>query len=50
VGSTAGRILGIVSAAGFEALFEEVSAPPAPPDVAAVVTIAARYNVEIHPG
>jgi quercetin dioxygenase-like cupin family protein len=50
VGSTTGAILAIVSPAGFEGFFEEVSALPAPTDRSAVAAIATKYELDIHPG
>ncbi len=50
VGSTAGTILGVVSPAGFEGFFKEVSALPPPPDIDAVMAIAAKYKLEVHLG
>ena len=49
VSSAPGTILGVVSPAGFEGFFEEVSALPAPPNIDAVMAIAGKYRLEVHP-
>lgn len=50
VGPAAGRVLGVVSPAGFEGFWKEVSALPSPTDMNAVMEIAAKYRLEVHPG
>lgn len=41
-------LLGIVSPAGFEGFWEEISRIPPPPDMDKVLAIAAKYKLEIH--
>lgn len=41
-------VLGIVSPAGFEGFWEEVSALPVRPDVETVMAVAARFQLEVH--
>ena len=41
-------VLGIVSPAGFEGFWEQVSALPVPPDVETVMAVAARFQLEVH--
>ncbi|MGH7929143.1 MAG: quercetin 2,3-dioxygenase [Candidatus Binatia bacterium] len=40
--------LGIVSPAGFEGFFEEVSQLPPPPDIDKIMAIAKKYELKIH--
>jgi quercetin dioxygenase-like cupin family protein len=48
VSSSSGTILAVVSPAGFEGFFEEVSALRAPAAVEKIMGIAAKYGLEIH--
>jgi hypothetical protein len=41
-------VLGVVSPAGFEGFWEEVSRLPPPPDMNKVMAIAEKYRLEIH--
>jgi hypothetical protein len=41
-------VLGIVSPAGFEGFWEEVSQLPPPPDIDKIMAIAKMYGLEIH--
>jgi quercetin dioxygenase-like cupin family protein len=41
-------VLGIVSPAGFEGFWEEVSQLPSPPDIDKIMAIAKTYGLEIH--
>jgi mannose-6-phosphate isomerase-like protein (cupin superfamily) len=41
-------ILGIVSPAGFEGFWEEISQLPPPPDIDQIMAIAKKYRLEIH--
>lgn len=41
-------VLGIVSPAGFEGFWEEVSRLPPPTDVVHIMAIARKYELEIH--
>jgi hypothetical protein len=41
-------VLGIVSPAGFEGFWEEVSQLPLPPDIGKITAIAKKYELEIH--
>jgi quercetin dioxygenase-like cupin family protein len=48
VGTTPGRILGLMTPAGFERLFEELATlPPGPPDPAKFRQILAKYDQEV---
>jgi hypothetical protein len=38
----------MVSPAGFEGFFEEVSQLPPPPNLERIMAIAAKYRLEIH--
>jgi quercetin dioxygenase-like cupin family protein len=42
------RVLGIVSPAGFEGFWEEVSRLPPPPALEKILAIAKQYELEIH--
>jgi quercetin dioxygenase-like cupin family protein len=42
-------VLGIVSPAGFEGFWEEVSQLPPPPTLEKILEVAAKYKLEIHP-
>ena len=42
------RVLGVVSPAGFEGFFEEISQLPPPPDMDRILAIAKKYQLEIH--
>ncbi len=48
VSSGPSTVLGIVSPAGFEGFWEEVSQLPLPPNMDAVLAIAKKYQLEIH--
>jgi hypothetical protein len=41
-------VLGIVSPAGFEGFWEEISRLPPPADTDAILAIAGKYQLEIH--
>lgn len=41
-------VLGVVSPAGFEGFWEEVSRLPPPPDMNKIMAIAEKYRLEIH--
>lgn len=42
------RVLGVVSPAGFEGFWEEVSQLPPPPDIEKILAIAKKYGLEVH--
>ena len=48
VSSGPSTVLGIVSPAGFEGFWEEVSQLPPPPDIDQILAIAKKYRLEIH--
>ena len=48
VGNGPAKILGFISPAGFEGFWVEVNQLPPPPDMEAVLMIAAKYQLEIH--
>jgi quercetin dioxygenase-like cupin family protein len=41
-------VLGVVSPAGFEGFWEELSQLPPPPDISKIMAIAQKYRLEIH--
>jgi len=41
-------VLGVVSPAGFEGFWEEISQLAAPPDIEKILAIAKKYELEIH--
>ncbi len=43
-----GRVIGVVSPAGFEGFWEEVSQLAPPPDMEKIMAIAKKYELEIH--
>ena len=42
------KVLGVVSPAGFEGFWEEVSQLAPPPDIEKIMAIAKKYELEIH--
>ena len=42
------KVLGIVSPAGFEGFWEELSQLPPPPDIEMIKALATKYRLEIH--
>ncbi|CAL1241896.1 cupin domain-containing protein [Candidatus Methylocalor cossyra] len=50
LGPGSGKRLGIVSPAGFEGFWEEISQLPTPPDRDTLKALATKYRLEIHAG